>query len=277
MYTKECKWCKEIVIVEKQPNYASHVATCKKNPNIEKNKLKLSELYKGKYKVERIVLDKVCPKCDTKFQVQARKSEILRNKVKNYCSRKCSNSRSQSISTRNKISQSIKEGGNLYKPNSRPKNYPPFTCIKCGKEGVSKKYNKNQKYHYECWITSSGGIRKGSSRGKSGWYKGYWCDSSYELAYLIYSLEKSVKIERNKIGFPYVYNNKNHLFYPDFIADNEYVEIKNFKSEITDTKVKFFPYPIKVYYKNDMKPILEHVKDKYGKDFTSLYELKNIE
>ena len=44
-----------------------------------------------------------------------------------------------------------------------------------------------------------GGKRHGSGRGKKGWYKGYWCDSSWELALVIYNLEHNIKFERNKL------------------------------------------------------------------------------
>jgi hypothetical protein len=42
-----------------------------------------------------------------------------------------------------------------------------------------------------------GGYVKGSGRGKKGWYKGFFCDSSYELAYLIYCLDHQINIKRN--------------------------------------------------------------------------------
>jgi len=37
-----------------------------------------------------------------------------------------------------------------------------------------------------------GGYQKKSGRGKWGWYKGFWCDSSYELAYVIYNLDHNI-------------------------------------------------------------------------------------
>ena len=38
-----------------------------------------------------------------------------------------------------------------------------------------------------------GGKRHGSGRGKKGWYKGYYCDSTWELAWVIYQLDHGVK------------------------------------------------------------------------------------
>ena len=37
-----------------------------------------------------------------------------------------------------------------------------------------------------------GGYRKGSGRRKKGWYKGFWCDSSWELAWVIYQIEHDI-------------------------------------------------------------------------------------
>lgn len=51
----------------------------------------------------------------------------------------------------------------------------------------------------------SGGYREGSGRGKKGIYKGYYCDSSWELAYVIYNLEHDIKFERNTQTFEYEY------------------------------------------------------------------------
>ena len=311
MYKKECKWCKVEIIVEKQPNFASHVATCEKNPNFELNKIKSSLRLKGVKLVVRKKLKKECPECGTGFEVEATESEIRRNKVKNYCSRKCGNKRTHSDETKNKISNSLKTGGNMFIPDNKGKSYKnrfrldidelnqpkksilqgtydylklprkidgeylrynEFTCLKCGEIGTDKKYNKNRRYHLKCWLSISGGIKEGSSRSKHGWYKGYWCDSSYELAYLIYNLENGIKIERNKEGFEYCYNNKKHLFYPDFIVNGEYVEIKNFRSELTDCKINNFPHEIKIYYRDTINVYLDYVKNKYGKDFIKLYE-----
>jgi hypothetical protein len=92
------------------------------------------------------------------------------------------------------------------------------------------------------------------------------------LAFLIYCLENDIKIERNREGFEYVFENKKHLFYPDFIIDGKYVEIKNFESDLTDAKILYFPHEIKVYYRQTIQSYLNYVRDKYGKKFISLYE-----
>lgn len=282
MYIKECKWCQELIHVEKQNLFALHVANCKSNPNLEARKLKL----KGKEMVQRFIIKKICPKCFVEFEVRATEVEIKNGEDRKFCSKSCANSRKHTEDIKNKISKSLIENGNRFAPNNLGRTFLDrsrrdsdgniieniFTCQHCGKYGRSSK--REQKYHGECWLKISGGFREGSSRGKSGWYKGFRCDSSYELAFVIYCLENNIKIERNKEGFNYNYKEKEHLFYPDFIVEGKYVEIKNFRSELTDAKIKSFPFEIEVIYKESIIPYLEYAKSKYGDDFIKLYEEK---
>lgn len=272
MYQKECKWCNEIITVEKQINFASHVASCKMNPNYAKRIEKLKST-KGILKKERITQIKECLKCGNKFEVTPRATDVKRNKVKSHCSRSCANSRPMTEEKRLKISNSMKISEKKYIP-EKGRYVNEFVCLKCGKPGFDKRYKKNRKYHLECWLSISGGIKIGSSRSKKGWYKGYWCDSSYELAYLIYNLDHGIKIERNVTGFDYTFDSKQHLYYPDFIVNGKYIEIKNFRSKLTDAKLSFFPYDIEIYYSDTIEPFLNYVKSKYGNNFINLYEEK---
>lgn len=120
--------------------------------------------------------------------------------------------------------------------------------------------------------SKTGGIRKGGGRGKSGWYKGLWCDSSWELAYVIYNLDHNIRFERNKRGFEYIFNNKKYKYYPDFILNGEYVEIKGYLSEQVNEKIKQFPYKLNILDKDGIIFYLDYVKKKYGNDFIKLYE-----
>lgn len=112
------------------------------------------------------------------------------------------------------------------------------------------------------------------TNGKCGYYKDYQCDSSWELAFVIYCLEHNIKIERNKIGFQYYYKNKSHLYYPDFKIGDTYYEIKGRirDTENLETKIKSFPEKLKVLYSEDLKEILSYVRKKYGRNFTYLYK-----
>lgn len=117
-----------------------------------------------------------------------------------------------------------------------------------------------------------GGIKEGTGIGKKGRYLGYWCDSSWELAYVIYCLDNNIEIKRNTKAFNYNFNNKINKYYPDFIVEGNYVEIKGYETERDKEKIKQFPLKIKVLYKKDLEHILTYVKSKYGKNFTLLYE-----
>ena len=120
----------------------------------------------------------------------------------------------------------------------------------------------------------AGGYRHGSGHGKHGVYKGYRCDSSWELAYVIYNLEHDIKFERNRERFLYNLNGKSHYYIPDFMCDGKYIEIKGYINETWNAKVEQFPKDktLVILYKADMKPYLEYVVNKYGNDFISLYE-----
>lgn len=125
----------------------------------------------------------------------------------------------------------------------------------------------------------SGGYRQGSGYKniKRGFYKGIWCDSSWELAFLIYCLEHNIEIKRNFDKFPYYIENELHYYIPDFIVGNTYIEIKGHIDNKCKYKFEQFPKDkhLKIYYANDMKNFLNYVYKKYGTDFINLYDNKN--
>jgi hypothetical protein len=119
----------------------------------------------------------------------------------------------------------------------------------------------------------SGGLRKGSGRGRKGTYKGFWCDSSYELAWVIFHLDHKIEFTRNTKKFKYLYKDveeKNYI--PDFIKNGIYYEIKGYANDTLEWKKKYFPYELEVVFEKDMYYIFDYVYDKYGKNFISLYE-----
>lgn len=119
-----------------------------------------------------------------------------------------------------------------------------------------------------------GGLRHGAGRGKKGWYKGIYCDSLWELAYTIFCFDHGFKIERNKKYFEYSYKGKIYKYYPDFIVDGEYTEIKGYKSDRWKEKERQFTERLNIYDNILIQPILEYVKNKYGEDFIRMYDIK---
>jgi len=122
-----------------------------------------------------------------------------------------------------------------------------------------------------------GGYRKHGGRGKRGYYKGYWCDSSWELAWVIYSLDHGIKFERNTKSFKYEFEGKLHKYHPDFILeDGSYVEIKG-RRNLNECEAKIFAKisvvkDIKLLLQEDMKVYLTYAINKFGKDFIKVYE-----
>lgn len=122
-----------------------------------------------------------------------------------------------------------------------------------------------------------GGYRPNSGTSKKGWYRGIFCASSWELAWVIYHIDKNIPFERNKKGFPYKFEGKDKKYYPDFIVGDEYIEIKNYNTELVEAKSSQFPHKLKMMYKSDLSDIFDYVIERYGKDYTRLYSKKDID
>lgn len=203
-----------------------------------------------------------------------------------FCSKECKNANSHrnherlcSLNpNRNYVSHTIGHKawnkGLTKETDERVKNYGK-TC--------SERYSGENNYWYgkhhsdetiKKMKTTCGGYRQGSGRGKHGWYKGYYCDSSWELAFVIYNLDHHIKFERNKKVFKYNYNNEIHTYMPDWFIDNKYVEIKGFCDNQWKAKLDQFPKEetLEVLTDQEMKPYIDYVIEKYGKDYIKLYE-----
>lgn len=119
---------------------------------------------------------------------------------------------------------------------------------------------------------SNGGYRQGSGRGKKGWYKGFFCDSSWELAYVVYCLEHNIDIKRNNEKRQYTWQGIIKNYIPDFIVEGSLTEIKGFKTEQWMAKLEANK-DIKVLYEKDLEDIIKYVVNKYGKDYIKLYNI----
>ncbi len=117
----------------------------------------------------------------------------------------------------------------------------------------------------------SGGYRKGIGRGKKGWYKGIFCDSSWELAFVIYHIDHNISIKRCEEKLEYEMNGRVRKYLPDFVVGNKIIEIKGWRDESSIIKEKNFPN-ILIIDKMSIIPYLEYVTNKYGKNFIRLYE-----
>ena len=117
-----------------------------------------------------------------------------------------------------------------------------------------------------------------TGRGIKGWYKGFYCSSTYELAYVIYCLDHNIDIKRCHNHYQYDYLGKKHRYYPDFVVDGTIIEIKGFWTPQVEAKtLAVTDMPIKVLYYNDLIFVFDYIKEAYGKivdkDISDLYEM----
>ena len=113
------------------------------------------------------------------------------------------------------------------------------------------------------------------NRSKKGWYKGIYCGSTYELAYVIYNLDNNIPFTRCSRYYEYEYKDAIHRYFPDFeLPDGTIIEIKGYHTELVDIKVAaVFDAPIKVFYLRDLKPCFEYVCKTYNVDMNSIHTL----
>lgn len=119
-----------------------------------------------------------------------------------------------------------------------------------------------------------GGYKKWGGNGKRGYYKGIWCDSSYELAWVIFHLDQGTNFVRCKDKFKYFCDGRYRTYLPDFKVGDFWVEIKGYYTNNWVEKSKQFPCPDKlvVLYEKDIQQILDYARSKYGKEYWKIYE-----
>ena len=134
--------------------------------------------------------------------------------------------------------------------------------------------NRKQKIS-ETMKVVGGGYRYGSGRGKKGKYKGYFCDSTYELVYIIYNIDHNIPFKRCERYYTYEIANQVHKYYPDFeLADGTLIEIKGYYTELVDIKLKSIKdRTIKILFEKDLKYAFDWVKQNYTySQLSDLYE-----
>jgi len=306
----KCKYCEKEF--EKPYQLAAHISMCKSNPKYEENlkkrkrkksldQLKEERILKNPYKYEYKEFILKCKKCSKEYKLYLTQNQFDNEKYSKFCSRSCANTREPSEETKKKISEGVKkfEKNNLSKCGKNCflsiEDIPLIECQQCKKlfipsytyNGIYYKINRYNKYcSCECLKEyrinnfkkinkkyNLGGFKEGSVKNyKSGWYHGIHCDSSWELAFIIYNEEHGNNIKRCKEIRHYILEDKEREYHPDFIINNKDIyEIKGIKSKNSDAKQKYNP-DIKFLYKKDMKLYLDYVINKYGNNFINLYD-----
>lgn len=118
-----------------------------------------------------------------------------------------------------------------------------------------------------------GGLRHGAGKGKKGWYKGIYCDSTYELVYVIYNIDHNISFKRCKRVYEYEYNGEIHKYHPDFeLEDGTLIEIKGYINDIVYIKLNAVTdRKIIMLTKEDLEYAFNYVKTSY--EYTTLEDL----
>lgn len=121
-----------------------------------------------------------------------------------------------------------------------------------------------------------GGYRPGSGRAKTGYYKGIYCGSTYELAWVVYQLDHNLEFSRFETCLIHPVTGKK--YFPDFIQDGKIIEIKGYESiESVNIKTEIAElngYSVCVKRKQDLQNEFQWLKEKYNlsKDYYHLYD-----
>jgi hypothetical protein len=218
-----------------------------------------------------------CEKCGTNYETSSTWGSAR------FCSRACANSRTKTQAQKELARHQMT--GSKRKPETIQKGIETkkakrlasskANCIVCQTE-LTKSGKKT--CSRECWIESKRvyalkQVKHGG--GHKGRYKGIPCDSTYELAYLIWHLDHGIYITRASAIYSYSYKDKISSYIPDFVVEGQEVEIKGFMSARAQAKLDQNPQ-VFVVDKVAIQPFIRYVKQTYKvKDLRDMYDSKD--
>lgn len=228
---------------------------------------------------------KVCPKCNSEHE-----------KNGTYCSRLCANSRGpmseEAKDSRRTWAKTNRVGFLKNSLTQEEYSLKPKACVTCGQgiswDSVLGRTPLRKTCSDDCEATlrrksalicnkGTGGKRHGAGRGKKGYYRGIWCDSTYELAFVAFMLAKGHKVERYQGYVEYVdpVDGRTKKYYPDFVVDDIVVEIKGYLTVTDRAKLAACSFPIKLLQGPDLKEAFDYLKEVEGvsrDNLDALYE-----
>lgn len=107
---------------------------------------------------------------------------------------------------------------------------------------------------------------------KKGWCRGIFCDSTWEMAFVLYHTDHGNNITRNTETFQYMWGGRTLKYIPDFLLDGGLVEIKGYNTPQVEAKIASCTKPLTVLYEANLKEVFEYVHHKYGKDFYKQFQ-----
>jgi len=119
-----------------------------------------------------------------------------------------------------------------------------------------------------------GGYRPNSFKWKSGYYKGFRVDSTWECAYYIYCINNNINILRNtEIFIVYEIDGVSRKFYPDFIVNGSLVEIKGIISKESQVKELYSKDIVKFLYEKDLIEVFDFIENFTKLKIKDLYKI----
>jgi hypothetical protein len=228
---------------------------------------------------------KLCIECSFPITYEKR--------VNKFCSHSCSATRTNKQRAENgwKLSdearQKLKVSGKKYgRLGGLARSYPPKIetfCKICNKSVFRVKSLMHRKYCSRKCASSDpalyknyGGYRRGSGYSKSGYYNGIYCQSTYELCWVIWATDNGIKFSR----FKGVLEGQGLKYIPDFIlADNKtIIELKGYEHDDSVNKkthlAESLGYIVNVLRKQDLSHVFDYVKNTYQTSkFETLYDV----
>lgn len=152
-------------------------------------------------------MEKVCPKCNVTY--------ITKDPRRKYCSVSCSNA---------------SKCGRLVSKDSIRKRNETLLSRYGTRKPTSTKHSEATKQKLRAIAVQRTLQGRNHHVGKKGRYKGIWCDSSYELAWVIFHLDHLTEFKRCTDTFSYSFDGGTFSYIPDFKVHGFWVEIKGFET-----------------------------------------------
>lgn len=206
--------------------------------------------------------------CNKKFTVKEIKNNFP-EKNRYFCSKRCARSFASLYGRERVTSTSTSNRSNG--PNKYPTQPKRVTvCKTCG-DNFTYRYENKSFCSRKCYQNSNDIGAKGGygGGGHSGFYKGDYYHSSWELAFAVYHYDHHIPFKRiSSEKFEYQWNGEKLFYIPDFkYHDEHYIEIKGWLNDKDKAKINDFPHQLSLVTDEDIRKYLDYVKNKHGKQF----------
>jgi len=94
---------------------------------------------------------------------------------------------------------------------------------------------------------------------------------TWELKFVTFMDLGNIRWERNRVGYKYIFNDKDHLYFPDFFLPelDVYVEVKGYEIERDRHKWRQFPFKLLIVKKEEIEDLPLWLKTTLSKVHTA--------